>query len=263
MPRLNESNHLETSSKGLMTLDVSGNLLTSLPRDLACLAPWLGRLLAKNNHITSVVIPHGLPVRLHTLELDNNELVDFCASQKPLTGPCPRQLLGISDLSLSSSLYSPVKESFCFHCHHKTLPYLKHLSLAKNKLNELTFNLSYPELVSPSTSQRRSSLPSHHGTNEKTEHEDLPFVICPNLTRIQLQCNEFCSVPESVCKLEKLNGLNLSENKGILQLPLEMGRLNGLYDLFLDGLSLVDPPPHIVQQRTVDIIGFLRQRLKQ
>jgi Leucine-rich repeat (LRR) protein len=98
---------------------------------------------------------------------------------------------------------------------------------------------------------------------EKTEHEDLPAVVCPNLTRIQLQSNEFCFVPDSVCKLEKLNGLDLSHNKKILQLPLEMGRLNMLYDLFLDGLLLVDPPPHIIQQKTVDIIGFLRQRLKQ
>lgn len=265
MPRLDESKQLERASRGLKTLDVGGNQLTSLPRDLACLAPRLTRLIAKDNRITSVVIPRGLPVSLETVDFDNNELIDFCASQEPFNGRCSRQAVGLPELAPGVSLYSPAKQQGCCHCQHKTLPHLKHLTVANNKLDELSFNLSYPELVqTPRQSEKRVSLPSARSrTSDKAEEEDLPVVICPILSRLHLQSNQFSSVPESVCKLEKLKGLNLSYNKGILHLPLEMGRLNGLYDLYLDGLALVDPPPHIVQQRTADIIGFLRQRLKQ
>ena len=265
MPPLSATKHGEKTGHGLKTLDVSNNQLTCLPQDLACLAPHLNRLILKNNQITTLIVPRGLPASIVSVDLDNNELIDFSASQEPCESVCPRQAFGSPEMPLRMSLYLPVKQPVCMHCQHKTLPFLTLLTLGSNNLDELSFNLSYPEPARSRVEKQPMSIRMalRQMTSEESEDEELPTVICPNLNRLHLERNQFCSIPNSICELEKLKGLNVSHNKGILHLPWQMGKLRNLYDLGLDGLSLMDPPPHIIQQRTGDIIGFLSQRLKQ
>ena len=259
----------------LTFLDVSSNQLRALPDELPCLAPRLEKLKASNNQIVAVAVPHGFPSTLKELILDGNHIEEFiCKTISSPVSPCPRSAVipEMESVEPGVALRSVSKNKPCEHRQHKVLDDLRTLSLRNNRLKTENFCLSFPELVAPVDERNttlRTMMPEDRGGDTETTAATAtaasasPLVFCPILKRLHLKENKLREVPTSVCKLFKLFGLDLSGNRKIVGLPLEMGRLKDLWDLNVDDLPLVDPPPDIVKKGTKVIVEFLWQKLKQ
>ena len=134
------------------------------------------------------------------------------------------------------------------------LPFIQDLNLSSNKLSSL------PD-ISWSASLVRFNL-SH---NQLSSLPDRATNLCSSsMKELWLASNLLTQVPLCVCFLYELNVLNIGYNPEILVLPVELGRLEKLSDLVLEGLHhLFDPPPSICED-TKTCVSYLRSRfLKQ
>ena len=134
------------------------------------------------------------------------------------------------------------------------LPLIKELNLSHNKISELPkalwsaslvqLNLSYNEL---------KTLPD--GVTERCANSMIVLRLAHNLLR---------EVPKCVCFLCKLDTLDISNNPEIFVLPVDLGRLKELKQLYLNGLHhLYDPPPSICENSATCVSYLKSQFLKQ
>ena len=129
------------------------------------------------------------------------------------------------------------------------LPSLVVLNLSTNKLTE------FPELPEWSSTLTILDL-----SNNKLI--DIPGnPIAPSIRTLNLAENEFRVVPQCVCNFVTLQTLDISDNKDILTLPAQMGRLRDLTQLNLKGLKDLNDPPHNVQKSARDCINYLKSKL--
>ena len=128
------------------------------------------------------------------------------------------------------------------------LPCLVELNLSNNKLLELpdgakwslgltTLDLSFNQL---------NSFPDK--------------VDAPSIRTINISNNRFTHVPTAICTFSHLQHLDLSNNTGILYLPVEMGRLSHLSTLKLKGLKDLNDPPRNLQRDARDCIRYLNSK---
>lgn len=103
------------------------------------------------------------------------------------------------------------------------------------------------------------SLTSLDLSNNHLSH--LPFVTAPAIRTINLSSNRFSNVPLCVSSFTTLQSLNLSENRDIQLLPVEMGRLSNLTHFDLTGLCNLDDPPEPLQNNCQDCISYLKRKL--
>lgn len=131
------------------------------------------------------------------------------------------------------------------------LPHLKELNLNHNKLQVIPSCKEW--------SQELSILDLSH--NELTF---LPSDIkAESLERLDLSHNHFKTVPSCVCSFLTLTQLNISFNRDILSLPLEMGRLYNLKVLGIKGLKDLSEPPRHMQWDVQECIHYLNTRLRK
>ena len=130
------------------------------------------------------------------------------------------------------------------------LPCITELNLSNNKLVEI------PEVHEWASCLTILDL-SH---NELTT---LPqYCEAPNLKRLSLSYNKFRQVPLCVCFLTNLQCLELSKNLGISNLPIDMGRLQKLTELNLEGLNNIKDPPRSVRSNAKHCITYLNSKLR-
>ena len=136
-----ESEASEECSEGctLEHLDLSHNLLTSVPQGLSCLAPKLQKLMLSHNRLRHLGHLNDYPANLELFDASNNELCSAitgpavhsafipCA-RKALLSPCGSRNF-LESVASPSSTFKP-----CGHRLHKNLQKLSTVRLAKNQL---------------------------------------------------------------------------------------------------------------------------------
>ena len=130
------------------------------------------------------------------------------------------------------------------------LPSIEDLNLSYNKLQDI------PEVHEWSNSLTVMDL-SHN------ELSTLPlYCEAPNLKKLSLSHNKFRQVPMCVCSFTNLQFLELGDNPDILNLPMEMGRLQNLVELHLDNLKDLNDPPKPIRSNARHCITYLNQKLR-
>ena len=130
------------------------------------------------------------------------------------------------------------------------LPCIEELNLSYNKLQEI------PEVHEWATPLAVLDL-SHN------ELQSLPqYCEAPNLKRLSISHNKFRQVPKCICSFTNLTTLELGHNIGILELPVEMGRLQNLSTLDLTGLDDINEPPKGIRNDAKRCIAYLNPKLR-
>ena len=129
------------------------------------------------------------------------------------------------------------------------LPSITELNLSHNNLVDI------PNVPEWSISLAVLDLSYNHLNN-------LPnSAIAPALKSLNISNNQFYAVPHCVCSFITLRTLNIANNPNITNLPPELGRLQDLHNLNLDGLNNLTDPPRSVRVSTADCIRYLNSRL--
>ena len=251
----------------LEKLDLSYNQLTKFPVGLPCLAPKLSKFLLSNNNIEKFPPVQEIPERLSHLDLSFNKLtkcIPSCENRhwdRLCYSPIQRRRSSKKRRRSRTSVSAPVVRSWCRHCRHRTLRYMKRLELSNNGLQEVGF------LGGPRTIKKTNSLTSVHkateessgGASSSANASPGRLSIFPNLISLTLNDNKLEYLTDELGQLTKLGSLDVSNNPLTKspRLPPEIGMLGDLWDLNLKGLNLVDPPPNVLEKRTKAITGYL------
>jgi len=252
----------------LVQLDFSYNQLASLPPDLPCLAPMLKHFNVSYNDLTSVSISNGFPADLKYLNLSHNPLHFInCEKEKNISMACTNPYAKANYRN---------RIALCMHRSHNQLLKLQILDLSycdlysvnlfmpsqsqKNLLEKLDYlkrsNTRHSESISLVT-----AVTSHLKSLDNIEV--LAKLTVPLVSRLILKHNNLSAVPESVCDMLNLSSLDVAHNP-LTELRKELGNLDKLWHLPLEGLSLNFPPHNIVTRgKTTDILGFLQSMLQK
>ena len=98
-----------------------------------------------------------------------------------------------------------------------------------------------------------------HSTRTVKRVNSGEICVFPNLISLTLSNNKLEYLTDELGKLTKLGSLNVSHNPltKSAKLPPAIGMLTDLWDLNVKGLTLVDPPPSVLEKRTKAITGYL------
>ncbi|KAI6181608.1 Non-specific serine/threonine protein kinase [Aphelenchoides besseyi] len=142
----------------------------------------------------------------------------------------------------------------CAHKMHCRLENLKTLNLSQNQLQTL-------DLFIPFETRHVDSMPDAANWKEMQLRSHLIF---PVLTNLDVSHNELKLLPSNISLLTQLAVLNLSENRQLEKLPVELGLLEKLWSVSVGGCLLKDPLKEIVASgnfKTMDLLSFLRNEL--
>ena len=174
---------------------------------------------------------------VQTLVLSNNNLLSFPAN-------AGRYLKQATTINLQSNLLTEIPASLL------ELPCIQELNLSHNRLQEI------PEVLEWASTLTILDL-SHNNL------QSLPHLCeAPNLRSLDLSYNSFQQVPLCICYFSNLDSLDLSHNPNITKLPADMGRLQNLFDLKLEGMAGLKYPPKSIYCDTNVCISYLNSKLR-
>ncbi|CAD5212334.1 unnamed protein product [Bursaphelenchus xylophilus] len=270
------------STNALRSLNLSGNKLRSVPECLACFCPRLTKLDLSRNDLSSLKAVECFPATLKTLNLANNRLAIMFRRAEGQDLSCFVEMIAPNErvaavqtvsvnrhsrsrsksvarnqqrsLSIIRANKETENTNLCSHKAHCRLENLKSLNLSNNKLAE--FDLFIP------FEARTQGLDISNWRDSNDQFR--PYIIFPALTNLDLSSNDLKSLPPTISLLSQLAVLNLSQNKSLERLPVELGLLEKLWGVQLNGCALKDPLKGIVGNgnfKTMDLISFLRHEL--
>ena len=82
----------------------------------------------------------------------------------------------------------------------------------------------------------------------------------PELSNLDISHNKLSKIPQEIAQIHSLGSLNVSHNELVDQLPLELCRLENLFQLDYSGLELIRPNVSDLDKyhRTTDKLNFMR-----
>ena len=138
-------------------------------------------------------------------------------------------------------------------CEIFQLPSIEIIDLSHNKISAIASSASSNTHVSHSLSNLNLS---------DNMLKDLPaYFMCCDIKVLDLSQNLFSTVPKCVHSLVHLQSLNLSGNLGITHVPYELGGLQCLRSLQVDGLPYAQNIPHKLKH-TLSPLSFIQNRYK-
>ena len=191
----------------LKSLDLSQNLFTEFPWDLACIAPNLEKLDFRGNQVKTLNLIKNLPSSIESIVMSDNKITSISADHS-VAKPC-----GSPVKLLSGYLTDPNLTGNCRHTQHCILDKATNLNLNNNSLTAFSCIRKTTDGTKPlkkSSSIDVNPYPS----------------LYPNLSVLSLDQNNLDAVPEGIHFLSQLSSLSLSHNSMISKLPPEMGLMN-------------------------------------
>jgi Leucine-rich repeat (LRR) protein/serine/threonine protein kinase/ankyrin repeat protein len=229
---LEDFDALENGSCGqessLIKLKLSQNKLKSLPLGFPCLAPKLQTLDISSNKFEELDPVAMLPNSVKYLYANSNAIKTMSCKRRATSECCAK---------VKESTPPDIKP--CQHQCHDTLPNLSHLHLKNNQLVHV-------ELV-----QARRQAVGEIDTCGRV-------ALFPSLMSLDLSNNKLNAFPPDMACLTELSTLDVSNNKDIKKLPLDLIQLPSLTRLPLDGLDLNDFPQTELNKGAKRIQNFLR-----
>ena len=264
------SGRLRTYKSPLKQLYLNGNKLSRVPVGLPCLAQRLERLEMSDNYVKDLGYPCHYPLSINHLAMRNND-AETSISAAAFTEKASRCYGVIKDET--GALLSPSTIG-CSHRRHAILPNLHYLILPENKLEDvpLSFTDKHVEKFAEKKDEsdivaddNRSlitggaSSPADSANGLTNGHANVERHLFPNLELLDASFNCLKEVPHSCWNLP-VGELILKGNKGIVDLPSEMGLMNALYRLDVDDQALECVPTHVDRSRTKNIVLYLRSK---
>lgn len=141
---------------------------------------------------------------------------------------------------------------------------MKRLELGNNSLQEVRFLytghiLHKTRSVTSINHEDETSGGTLKPTGSKRGSSTGEICVFPNLISLTLNDNKLEYLTDELGKLTKLGSLDVGNNplSKSPRLPPAIGMLGELWDLNLKGLSLLDPPPNVLEKKTKAITGYL------
>ncbi|CAM1297638.1 Uncharacterised protein g1884 [Pycnogonum litorale] len=290
---LSSSDGQDTKSCLLM-LNLSHNSFKTIPPGLSCFATNLSRLNMSYNQLTDMSSVGSYPPSVKQLDLSNNQIKSWMSLRRgdpDLTGLVTETGVGYvtcynpkdlskqillspvhsapgrkwSQRSASSSVsgmaHSPQPVTCCAHRRHSRLENLRTLILSNNQLENFELFARDDEFSCSEEYGSQDSLDIGAGKETGQIRSKLIF---PNVSMLDLSCNNVKEIATSVPELTNLSVLNISKNH-ISYLPPEMGLLGKLWNLNTRGCPLDEPLKSMIESKkykTMDIIGYLKSILE-
>ncbi|BFZ02376.1 hypothetical protein BsWGS_05416 [Bradybaena similaris] len=206
---------------GLQILDISHNLLDSVPSDIQVCADLIS-LNASHNQLQTACMPWQCPLK--TLDLSYNKLSTFPPSADQFWGKT------LKKLHLHHNQITELPENIV------RMRVLSNLDVSHNKIQQMPrpslwrcplflFNLNHNML----------------GVGDWKKSPELPLsCLASTLNELCIADNQLENIPPSVSDLRKLIVLDISNNHKIRSLPLELGKLKNLAVLKVKGIKVKD-----------------------
>ncbi|XP_063044904.1 leucine-rich repeat serine/threonine-protein kinase 1 isoform X2 [Engraulis encrasicolus] len=227
--------------KGLTSLNVTRNKLTSFPDPWACPLKYLR---ASCNEIESLPDLISIFWRTHLMEVDfsDNALKELPAYIF--------ELEAIVSLRLCGNQISALPDPNKWKCSQ-----LRTLDLSRNTLGKSDEASKTRRLPFFTTWQRRDPEPA--------SSVQFPVMLRDSLEVLFLNDNQLECVPPSVCALKTLSELYLSNNAGIQELPAELGQLPNLWQLDIEDLNINNVPAEVRRDGPAGVLAYLRAHLRK
>jgi Leucine-rich repeat (LRR) protein/GTPase SAR1 family protein len=213
----------------LTELNLSRNKLKSLPLGFPCLVPNLKKLNISSNKFEELDPVAMLPQSVEYLNANSNSIKTMTCKRRA-TKECCAKTKG------KKSGTEP-----CQHQCHDTLPNLSYLRLKDNRLVHV-------ELI-----QAKRQTVGDVDTGGQV-------VLYPSLISLELSNNKLNAFPLDIACLKELSTLDVSRNKDIKMLPLDLIQLPNLMHLPLDELDLNDFPQTEMNRGARRVQNFLKHR---
>uniref|UniRef100_A0A1X7VSI4 Leucine-rich repeat-containing protein 40 n=1 Tax=Amphimedon queenslandica TaxID=400682 RepID=A0A1X7VSI4_AMPQE len=145
---------------------------------------------------------------------------------------------------------------------------LTKLSLSENKLKALPPLVALERITEIDVSQKSPNQLNEFpiirpGNTFKIQTlQDDRLTHLSSLTILTLRENKLTMLPDSIVQLSKLKRLDLTNND-LSSLPYMLGRFESLHSLLLDGNPLKSIRRDILQKGTVELLKYLRSRIKE
>ncbi|XP_019617338.1 PREDICTED: leucine-rich repeat serine/threonine-protein kinase 1-like [Branchiostoma belcheri] len=283
------------STSALDFLNLAWNKLTAVPTGLPCLAPRLSKLDLSHNTISDTGPPNAYPKGLTKLLLQYNKIEDSkrlsrqdseSCCYSPYASSLRTSVSGASiadiRISRSESVLSQISFlsllSLCHHRRHSILPSLKILDLSDNQIESLELVYSLEESRPPSLSDAEGITSKSHSTGDPAQRkrkrtsessssslDQLTNLhpLYPKLSTLNVSNNRIKVIPADMGLYQDLTMLYISDNKDIRTLPMELGKLEKLWDFRANGMELEEPLQGLQIRSTRHLIGYLRSILDQ
>lgn len=227
--------------KALNILNVCRNKLTLFPEPWTC---PLKQCRASNNVIE--VLPDSICV----LWKSTLQEVDFSDNRLRELPSYLFQIEGLVTLRLGGNQLTSLPPPSEWSCSQ-----LRTLDLSRNHLGKTEDVPKSKRLAFLTTWSKRDLDP--------VCPIEFPVMLQDSLEVLLLNDNQLECVPQSVCSLQSLTELYLSNNSGIRELPVELGQLSNLWQLDMDNLNISNVPQNARREGTCSVLAFLRAHLRR